>query len=100
MRKGLWRLREHHFHQIAVIVSAHLLGDENSAPFEHAVQLWRIEVTVPIDDYIKDGGIFLSSGIITERKEDVLAALEAGNFKVEAVREKKGWVAIASRYMG
>ena len=59
-----------------------------------------IALTKQVPDYIKDGGIFLSSGIITERKEDVLAALEAGNFKVEAVREKNGWVAIASRFMG
>lgn len=59
-----------------------------------------IALTKQVPDYIKDGGIFLSSGIITERKEDVLAALEAGNFKVEAIREKNGWVAIASRFMG
>ena len=59
-----------------------------------------IALTKQVPDYIKDGGIFLSSGIITERKEDVLAALEAGNFKVEDIREKKGWVAIASRYNG
>ena len=59
-----------------------------------------IALTKQVPDYIKDGGIFLSSGIITERKEDVLAALEAGNFKVEAIREKNGWVAIASRFQG
>ena len=59
-----------------------------------------IALTKQVPDYIKDGGIFLCSGIITERKEDVLAALETGNFKVEAVREKNGWVAIASRFMG
>ena len=59
-----------------------------------------IALTKQVPDYIKDGGIFLSSGIITERKEDVLAALEAGNFQVEAIREKNGWVAIASRFMG
>ena len=46
-----------------------------------------IALTKQVPDYIKDGGIFLSSGIITERKEDVLAALEAGNSKVEAVRD-------------
>ncbi|MBR4934422.1 MAG: 50S ribosomal protein L11 methyltransferase, partial [Anaerotignum sp.] len=59
-----------------------------------------IALTKQVPDYIKDGGIFLCSGIITERKEDVMTALEAGNFKVEAVREKNGWVAIASRFMG
>lgn len=59
-----------------------------------------IALTQQVPDYIKDGGIFLSSGIITERKEDVLAALEKGGFHVEDIREKKGWVAIASRYEG
>ena len=59
-----------------------------------------IALTKQVPDYIKDGGIFLSSGIITERKEDVLAALEAVNFQVDAIREKNGWVAIASRFQG
>lgn len=59
-----------------------------------------IALTKQAPDYIKDGGVFLASGIITERKEDVLAALAAGNFKVEDIREKKGWVAIASRFAG
>lgn len=49
-----------------------------------------IALTKQVPDYIKDGGIFLSSGIITERKEDVLAALAAGGFDVQDVREKKG----------
>lgn len=59
-----------------------------------------IALTKQVPDYIKDGGIFLCSGIITERKADVLAALEAGEFKVEDVNEKNGWVAIAARYKG
>lgn len=59
-----------------------------------------IALTKQVPAYIKNGGIFLSSGIITERKEDVLKALEEGGFAVQAVKEKRGWVAIASRYMG
>ena len=39
-----------------------------------------IALTKQVPDYIKDGGIFLCSGIITERKEDVLEALKAANF--------------------
>ena len=46
-----------------------------------------IALTKQVPDYIKDGGIFLSSGIITERKEDVLAALAAGGFDEQDVRE-------------
>lgn len=59
-----------------------------------------IALTKQAPAYLKDGGVFLCSGIITERKADVLAALAAGGFRVEDVREKKGWVAIAARYVG
>ncbi len=59
-----------------------------------------IALTKQVPDYIKDGGIFLCSGIITERKEDVLAGLAAGGFAVVGIREKGNWVAIATRYEG
>lgn len=59
-----------------------------------------IALTKQVPDYIKDGGIFLCSGIITERKEDVLEALKAANFAVLDTKEKTSWVAIATRYEG
>lgn len=59
-----------------------------------------IALTKKVPDYIKDGGIFLCSGIIIERKEDVLSALVFGGYSVLEVKEKKGWVAIAARYEG
>lgn len=59
-----------------------------------------IALTKQVPDYIKDGGIFLCSGIITERKEDVLEALKAANFTVLDIKEKTSWVAIATRYEG
>ncbi|WP_281712653.1 50S ribosomal protein L11 methyltransferase [Anaerotignum lactatifermentans] len=59
-----------------------------------------IALTKQVPDYIKDGGIFLCSGIITERKEDVLKALKAANFAVLDIKEKTSWVAIATRYEG
>ncbi len=59
-----------------------------------------IALTKKVPDYIKDGGIFLCSGIIIERKEDVLSALTAGGYSILEVKEKKGWVAIAARYEG
>lgn len=59
-----------------------------------------IALTKKVPDYIKDGGIFLCSGIIIERKEDVLSALTTGGYSVLEVKEKKGWVAIAARYEG
>lgn len=59
-----------------------------------------IALTKKVPDYVKNGGIFLCSGIITERKEDVLEGLRTGGFLPLEVREKKGWVAIAARYEG
>lgn len=59
-----------------------------------------IALTKQVPDYIKDGGIFLCSGIITERKEDVLEALKAANFAVLDIKEKTSWVAIATKYEG
>lgn len=59
-----------------------------------------IALTKQVPDYIKGGGIFLCSGIITERKEDVLEALKAANFAVLDIKEKTSWVAIATRYEG
>lgn len=59
-----------------------------------------IALTKQVLDYIKDGGIFLCSGIITERKEDVLEALKAAGFAVLDIKEKTSWVAIATRYEG
>ena len=50
--------------------------------------------------YVKKNGMFLCSGIITERKDDVLAALQTAGFAVTAIKEKKGWVAMAARYEG
>lgn len=59
-----------------------------------------IALTKQVPAYIKDGGIFLCSGIITERKEDVLEALKAAGFAVLDIKEKTSWVAIATRYEG
>ena len=57
-----------------------------------------IALTDQIPGYIKDGGIFISSGIILERLEDVLSALQSHNFEIMNVKRKKGWAAIASIY--
>lgn len=59
-----------------------------------------IALTDKIPQYIKDGGVFISSGIIVERLDDVLEALKGHGFKVLEVKKKKGWSAIASRYNG
>lgn len=50
--------------------------------------------------YLKGPKIFISSGIIDTRKDDVLAALQENGFSIIEVRENAGWVAIAAHYEG
>ena len=59
-----------------------------------------IRLTPSTVEYLKNGKVFISSGIIDTRKDDVLAALEEHNFSIIEVRENAGWVAIAARYEG
>lgn len=50
--------------------------------------------------FIKDNGIFISSGIITDRLDDVYNALDENGFTVLETKTKKDWAAIVSRYTG
>lgn len=59
-----------------------------------------IALTDKIPSYIKDGGIFISSGIIVERLGDVVSALEKSGFEVLDINREKGWAAVASKYKG
>lgn len=47
---------------------------------------------------IKDGGTFICSGIIKERLDDVLKAMEDESVSVSAVREEDGWAAVTCRF--
>lgn len=46
------------------------------------------------------GGVYLASGIISERSAEVAAALEACGLAVDEVREKRGWVCLISHKKG
>ena len=46
---------------------------------------------------VKPGGLYVTSGIIGAKKEDVKAALEASGFVIEEVLMMEDWVAIISR---
>ena len=59
-----------------------------------------IRLTPAARDYLKGPKLFISSGIIDTRKDDVLAALAQNGFAIVEVRESAGWVAIAARYEG
>ena len=55
-----------------------------------------IMMAAPVKKHIKDGGMFICSGISRERKQDVLDALEDAKYNVLDVCEKGGWCAIAA----
>ena len=48
--------------------------------------------------YLKGPKLFISSGIIDTRKDDVLACLTAHDFTIIDIREDAGWVAIVAQY--
>lgn len=59
-----------------------------------------IQLLVDIPARLKDGGIFIASGIIIERLSEVVAAMAAHNLVVDKVIEEGGWVAIVARKGG
>lgn len=59
-----------------------------------------LELLPAVTPLLKDSGVFIASGIITAKKQNVLAALEERGLTVIEVLEKEGWVAIAARKAG
>lgn len=44
--------------------------------------------------FLKDNGILIISGIISERKDEVVETVKANGFEVLDIREKEGWAAV------
>ena len=55
-----------------------------------------IRLTQDIERFMKPGALYLMSGIIDTREQEVLAAI-APRFELIARREEKGWIALAAR---
>ena len=51
----------------------------------------------PLNDHIIPGGLFICSGIIKEREQDVTGALLAAGYTILDIRRKGEWVAMISR---
>jgi ribosomal protein L11 methyltransferase len=49
-----------------------------------------------IKPLLKEEGFFISSGIINDRKNDVLAAFESEGYRILEVKEKGEWVAVVT----
>jgi len=56
-----------------------------------------IKLAEPMPQYLKKGGILLTSGIIRERREDVVKAYTGLGFEVVSIDEMGEWVAIVFR---
>lgn len=48
-------------------------------------------------EYLKEGGVFITSGIIEDREDDVRSALEQCGFKIGDIRRRKDWLSIICR---
>lgn len=48
-------------------------------------------------EYMKDDGVFITSGIIEDRIEDVKKALQENNFKIVKINQRKDWVSIVCK---
>lgn len=48
-------------------------------------------------EFLKDNGILIISGIISERKDEVVETVKANGFEVIDTREKEGWAAVKLR---
>ena len=53
-----------------------------------------IRMAPDVGDYMKDDGVLLASGIITERAEEVMAAIRENGLTVAEVHEDNGWCAL------
>lgn len=48
-------------------------------------------------EYMKKGGVFITSGIIEDRVDDVKAALEKCGFDINSIKQRKDWVSIVCK---
>lgn len=48
-------------------------------------------------EYMKKGGVFITSGIINDREDDVKSALEENGFEIVNIERRKDWVSIVCR---
>lgn len=55
-----------------------------------------LNMTDSIKNYLNDGGIFISSGIISNKRDMVLGALTKNDFKIEEIKTQGEWVSIIS----
>ena len=72
-------------------------GKKYDMAFANIVADIVIPLSAMVPDFIRDKGIFICSGIISERLNDVTEALNKNGFEILEITRKKDWCAIASR---
>jgi ribosomal protein L11 methyltransferase len=81
-----------------------LLGsvDKNGGKFDVIVANIVADIVLrlipDVKGYLNDNGVFVVSGIICERADDITASLEANGYKIIAKLEDNGWCAIACKF--
>ncbi len=89
------------------VMSGNILTDENlqNTLGEHKYDIIAANIVADViiglapkaKEYLKDGGVFITSGIIEDREDDVRSALEECGFKIEDIRRRKDWLSIICR---
>ncbi|MFL0195811.1 50S ribosomal protein L11 methyltransferase [Clostridium sp. WILCCON 0269] len=55
-----------------------------------------ISLTEEVKNFLVSGGVFISSGIILDRKEDVIEKLQYSGFEIKEINQDGEWVCIVS----
>jgi len=83
-----------------VLKDKNLIDEIKEKTFKLAVVNIVADVIIALSPFIMDilskGGIFIASGIIDERLEDVKEALKHTGFKIRDIIDKDGWVCVVS----
>lgn len=56
-----------------------------------------IKLSPLVKPNLKEGGVFISSGILLEKKDLVVEALEVSGFSIEKIKDEGEWCAISAR---
>ena len=73
------------------------LGKEYDIVVANIVAGVIIPMTPVVPRLIKQGGLYITSGIIQDRKDEVLAAITENGFEVITIDTRKEWVSIVAR---
>ncbi|MCH5267122.1 MAG: 50S ribosomal protein L11 methyltransferase [Lachnospiraceae bacterium] len=87
--------------QANILEDADTIRKQTGEPFDVAVANILADVIIPlsekIGDFMKPGGIFISSGILAEKADDVETALTANHFQILDKNILGDWVAFIAK---